>query len=87
VSNNKNRFIDFLKNIATTDNGKKLADKTQQTILSYINTSIPKELNINSLFDVIDINIIESYNEKIVGTDFDKGNNILDSDNFSLRSR
>jgi len=71
MNNSENAFINFLKKTAEKDSGGKLAESTQKTILSNLKTSIPKELKIDSLLDILDINIITEYYNNIVGTEFD----------------
>ena len=69
---NDKQFIHFLDNEATKDNGGKLAESSKKTIISNIKNAIPKYLNTNSLLCVSDIELIEEYQAKIIGTIFDQ---------------
>ena len=72
---NEEEFKIFLKNIARKDNGDYLAEGTRDTILSNIKTSIPNELGIDSLFDITNLSIIEEYQARINGSNFDERRN------------
>ncbi|MBN2824000.1 MAG: hypothetical protein JXQ76_01650 [Campylobacterales bacterium] len=67
---NENEFVAYLREVAKNDDGTPLAKGSQKTVLSNIKTSIPKELHIDSLFDIEDISTLRNYYNKIDGTFF-----------------